>query len=92
MLELIEKAVTVIVAVMSAYFILRERIVKLEIKISDLEESQKEANKRNADTFDKLGNSIDKLSGVISKLEKSVVKLETQLEERKNNENSNYKN
>lgn len=76
-IQLIDKIITVALAVLAAYYSLRERVVKVEAALEVLKKDVTEHKTENGSMIHELKTSIDKLTNTINKLEKSIVRLET---------------
>jgi len=76
-IDLIDKIITVTLAVAGVYYSLRERVVKAEAELKVLRKDMDKHKDDNSHMVSELKNSIDKLTSTINKLEKSIVRLET---------------
>lgn len=72
-ISLLKELVLMLIAIVSLYYALRERMLNNENEIKSLKNEFLTLKSHQ----DKLGESIDKLSHSITKLDKSLTKLET---------------
>lgn len=76
-IDIVDKLIYVLLGGLSAYYALRERLVKVEARTTVLEKALEEEKTANSLIYQELKSSIDKLNNTINKLEKSIVRLET---------------